>query len=220
MLLEPHACHQPLACHHVIWQPAAVWLTLLTHSQINGWAAGYESTGNATYSQAISNFLDFLLTQHSWPTGGSNANEHWGDPMRMGDQLKSVSHLPTPPFIHACVSSSVWSSACAAAGLSITLCSLHNVRAALGMPAIHHVADILHPAGQQFPNESQETCTSYNLMKLLDAQFRWTLDPTVIDKMERLQYGSLIGTQRLPPAYSDYGVYHRQGFPWCTAIAS
>lgn len=69
----------------------------------------------------------------------------------------------------------------------------------------------------QFPKQSQETCSSYNLMKLLDAKFRRTLNITFLDRMERLQYGGLFGTQRLPPSYSDFGMYHSHGAPRCGA---
>ena len=54
---------------------------------------------------------------------------------------------------------------------------------------------------RQHPLQTQETCTAYNTMKTLEACFRWSLDPRFLDLMERLQYGGIIGTQRMPPSY-------------------
>ena len=60
------------------------------HAQVNGYVACYEVTGNESCRLAVLNFVDMLIANHSWPTGGSNAAERWGEPMRMGDLLTAV----------------------------------------------------------------------------------------------------------------------------------
>ena len=66
------------------YQPSAA------HAQVMGYVACYEVTGNQSCRLAVLNFVDMLVTSHSWPTGGSNAAEHWGEPMRMGTLLAEV----------------------------------------------------------------------------------------------------------------------------------
>ena len=58
--------------------------------QVNGFVACYEATGNESCRLAVLNFVDMLVANHSWPTGGSSAAEHWGEPMRMGTLLMEV----------------------------------------------------------------------------------------------------------------------------------
>lgn len=65
--------------------------------QATGYAACFETTGNITCKDAVLNFLDILISNHSWTTGGSGASEHWGVPMRMADFLLKVN---TVPFDH------------------------------------------------------------------------------------------------------------------------
>ena len=60
------------------------------HVQVNGYVACYEVTGNESCRLSVLNFVDMLVANHSWPTGGSNAAEKWGEPMRMGDLLTEV----------------------------------------------------------------------------------------------------------------------------------
>ncbi|BDA47134.1 hypothetical protein COCOBI_09-5890 [Coccomyxa sp. Obi] len=56
-------------------------------AQVTGYVACYEATGNATCKAAAINFIDILLANHSWSTGGSNSDEHWGEPLQMGHFL-------------------------------------------------------------------------------------------------------------------------------------
>ena len=55
-------------------------------------------------------------------------------------------------------------------------------------------------------------------MKILEGCFRWSLDPCYVDLMERLQYGGIIGTQRMPPSYLGHNagctVYYPQLLLW------
>jgi hypothetical protein len=61
--------------------------------QVNGYVACYDSTGNATCRDAVLTFIDILTKNHSWTTGGSNEDEHWGLPLRLGDALVEVRKL-------------------------------------------------------------------------------------------------------------------------------
>lgn len=45
---------------------------------------------------------------------------------------------------------------------------------------------------------TQETCTSHNTIKILQAVFTWTMDMKYLDAMERLVYNGILGTQRIP----------------------
>lgn len=68
--------------------------------QATGYAACFETTGNITCKDAVLNFLDILISNHSWTTGGSGASEHWGVPMRMADFLLKVNTVPFDHVLH------------------------------------------------------------------------------------------------------------------------
>ena len=55
--------------------------------EIIGSARAFELSGNQTQYAIANNFFDFVTTTHAFVTGGSNDYEHWGAPMRVGDQL-------------------------------------------------------------------------------------------------------------------------------------
>lgn len=71
-------------------------MTFIVYFQVTGYVACYEATGNVTCKAAVINFIDILLANHTWSTGGSNSDEHWGQPLQMGHFLLDVrSHLRT-----------------------------------------------------------------------------------------------------------------------------
>ncbi|CAL8471761.1 g11303 [Coccomyxa elongata] len=116
---------------------------------VTGYVACYEATGNDTCKAAVINFIDILLANHTWSIGGSNSDEHWGQPLQMGHFLldDKVSGDDT----------------------RLTYSRL-----------------------------TQETCTSHNTVKILQAVFTWTMDTKYMDAMERLVYNGILGTQRMP----------------------
>lgn len=52
---------------------------------LNGWSL----SSNETQRAIVDNFLDILLANHSWATGGSNDHEWWSAPRTLGDFLNS-----------------------------------------------------------------------------------------------------------------------------------
>ena len=57
--------------------------------EILGDLNGFALTQNATQAAIVDNFLDILLTNHSWATGGSNDHEWWAPPRTMYKQLNA-----------------------------------------------------------------------------------------------------------------------------------
>ena len=55
--------------------------------EILGDLNGFALTQNATQAAIVGNFLDILLANHSWATGGSNEGEWWHAPRTMAQQL-------------------------------------------------------------------------------------------------------------------------------------
>lgn len=55
--------------------------------EILGDLTGYQLTSNATQLAIVDNFLDMLLVNHSWATGGSNDGEYWQVARTMLQQL-------------------------------------------------------------------------------------------------------------------------------------
>lgn len=68
----------------------SLYLMSILTVQVTGFVACYEATGNATCKTAVINFIDMLLANHTWSTGGSNSDEHWGQPLQMGHFLLDV----------------------------------------------------------------------------------------------------------------------------------
>ena len=60
-------------------------------AQVNGFAARYESTGVDSSLAATSGFWSHLTSRHSYASGGSNDNEFWGAPMKLGDTFQKAS---------------------------------------------------------------------------------------------------------------------------------
>ena len=85
------------AFNHFVWTaPLAVRQDTLqdfhanTHlPEILGDLVGHTLTGNATQAAIVGNFLDILLSNHSWATGGSNEGEWWHAPRTLFSQLTS-----------------------------------------------------------------------------------------------------------------------------------
>ena len=119
----PQFAHGLYTCMHACTNKCAIWTTLVRQTrglmknlrklqllvelnrgslylmsdlnlQVTGYVACYEATGNATCKAAVINFIDILLANHSWSTGGSNSDEHWGQPLQMGHFLLDVGSLP------------------------------------------------------------------------------------------------------------------------------
>lgn len=53
----------------------------------------------------------------------------------------------------------------------------------------------------QAPTLTQETCVSFNLVKIHQAALRWTGNVAYADAAERVIFNGLLGTQRLPYKY-------------------
>lgn len=60
-------------------------------AQVNGFAVRYESTGDESSLAAASGFWTHLTSKHSYTSGGSNDNEFWGAPMKLGDTFQKAS---------------------------------------------------------------------------------------------------------------------------------
>jgi hypothetical protein len=86
-----------------------------------------------------------------------------------------------------------------------------------------------HNAAYGLGTETQETCTSYNLLKLARHLYYWTGDVALADYLERNQLNAVLGTQRGPgeflytlplgrgvsKAASGHGWGHPQAAFWC-----
>ena len=55
--------------------------------EVIGAARRHEVTGDPTYRQITEFFFNLLTSTRTYATGGSNDNEHWGSPHRLGDTL-------------------------------------------------------------------------------------------------------------------------------------
>ena len=86
------------AFNHFIWtSPLVVHDDVLQNFHANthlpeviGDLNGYTLTNNETQRLIVDNFLDILLTNHTWgATGGSNDHEWWSPPRTLGDFLNA-----------------------------------------------------------------------------------------------------------------------------------
>jgi len=73
--------------------------------QVNGFAAGFESTGDQKRRAAASNFFDIIVGAHSYATGGNNDGEYWGPGYQLGGTIAAVCPAPfltapPPPHTH------------------------------------------------------------------------------------------------------------------------
>jgi DUF1680 family protein len=68
--------------------------------QVNGFAAGYESTGDQGRRSAAFNFFDIIVGAHSYATGGSNDGEAWGPPYQLGSTIAAVRSFLPHPLLH------------------------------------------------------------------------------------------------------------------------
>eukprot|EP00050_Salpingoeca_kvevrii_P017944 m.69452 g.69452 ORF g.69452 m.69452 type:complete len:836 (-) comp7818_c0_seq2:170-2677(-) len=110
--------------------------------EVIGSARGFELTGNATQQRITENFFRFVTTTHAWATGGSNDYEHWGPPMRLGDQLN---------------------------------------------------------------DQTEESCTQYNMLKLARHLFLWSSDSVYADYTERALLNGIMGNQnQLDPDMTSF----------------
>lgn len=55
--------------------------------EVVGVARGWEVTANKTLKAITGNFFGILSSKYSYSTGGSNVNEHWSSPNRLGDAI-------------------------------------------------------------------------------------------------------------------------------------
>lgn len=59
-------------------------------AQVNGFAAQAELVGHRESGAAVGNFFRMLTRDHSWASGGSNDNEAWGPPRKLGNVFDKV----------------------------------------------------------------------------------------------------------------------------------
>jgi uncharacterized protein len=83
------------AWQHGLVQPTLKLLTCLLLAdrhlaQVNSFATRYESTGDADSLAATSGFWTHLTSKHSYTSGGSNDNEFWGAPRKLGDTFRKA----------------------------------------------------------------------------------------------------------------------------------
>ena len=113
-----------------------------------GAARGFEVTRNATLANVTANFDCLLRGRYSYPTGGSNVNEHWQFPAQLGDAVAvsfdEATHAP-------------------------------------------HNSNGFH---------TQETCTTYNALKLARHLFAWAPSVAVADAYERRLLNGILGVQQ------------------------
>ncbi|XP_028796140.1 uncharacterized protein LOC114751645 [Neltuma alba] len=93
----------------------------------------YEIVGDPLYKEISTYFLDLVNTSHAYATGGSSQSEHWQNPDRMGEILKS---------------------------------------------------------------DTEESCSSYNMLKVARNLYRWTKDVSYADYYERTLTNGVLGIQR------------------------
>ena len=65
---------------------------------MNGFAAGFESTGDEGRLSAVANFFDIVTNAHTYATGGNNDGEYWQAPRELASSIAAVScwSLVTP----------------------------------------------------------------------------------------------------------------------------
>jgi uncharacterized protein len=100
-VLEGRHANTCVTAHCICWGISNFALTLKVLScvpplnrhlaQVNGFAARYEGTGDKNSLAATSGFWTQLTARHSYTSGGSNDNEFWGAPMRLGDTFQKAS---------------------------------------------------------------------------------------------------------------------------------
>lgn len=100
--------------------------------QIAGAARRYEVTGDERYRHIVEFFFDRVANHRSYATGGSNLNEHWGEPDRLAATIGA---------------------------------------------------------------SNQESCTTYNILKVARYLIRWTGDAKYGDFYERAFFNGILGTQ-------------------------
>lgn len=101
--------------------------------EIIGSARGYELTGNATQKAIAENFFSIITTAHSFATGGSNDDEHWGSPHELGYDTR-------------CIRS-----------------------------RIRTVSELYHHPGSELNADTEESCTTYNILKVSRHLFESTV---------------------------------------------
>ena len=71
------------------------------------------------------------------------------------------------------------------------------------MGAVRQLSRALAPVQKPDSANTQETCTTYNVLKLARSLYRWTGKSKYADFYERALLNSILGTQRLPRRPSD-----------------
>lgn len=68
------------------------------------------------------------------------------------------------------------------------------------------------PAGQEGSGrDTEETCTTYNMLKIARYLFRWSGDPRYADYYERAVMNGMLGVQRMPAEYASNMHDHSHG---------
>ncbi|XP_054797651.1 uncharacterized protein LOC129302797 [Prosopis cineraria] len=93
----------------------------------------YELVGDPLYKELTTYFLDLVNSSHAFATGGTSQSEHWQNPDRIGDLLKS---------------------------------------------------------------DTEESCSSYNMLKVARNLYRWTRDASYADYYERTLTNGVLSIQR------------------------
>ena len=166
-----------------------LWLCL-PDMQVNGFAAGYKTSGDQERRQATSNFFDIITGGHSYATGGNNDGEYWGAPYQLASTISGVS---------------IWTA----------LVSLHGgnyIRGLTSVPwmlsnAFKLVRATAMTVAECFQEGSgrntEETCTTYNMMKTARYLFQWSGNARYADYYERAVLNGMLGVQRIPVNYTS-----------------
>ena len=138
---------------------------------IVGAARGFEVTANATLADVTANFNCLLTSRYSYTSGGSNVNEHWLYPGRLGDAVAVAFNEST----HAPHNSN----------------GFHT--------QVRGPRESSHPSGSVshlLRGLPQETCTTYNALKLARHLFSWAPTVATADAYERRLLNGILGTQQ------------------------
>ena len=209
-------------------------MTAASALQVNGFAAGYSTTGDKDRQSAVSNFFDIITGSHSYATGGNNDGEYWQQPYQLGSTIAGVhnslfylirrflcfrevnSDFLSTLYLHAFQVESPQ-------GLGKASSLLNNAKPDQGLCEDMHITIIpgdLHRDTWSFNilqyltsiavqdgagRNTEETCTTYNMMKIARYLFQWTGNARYADYYERAILNGMLGVQRMPANYTSKG---------------
>jgi DUF1680 family protein len=180
-----------------------------THlAQINGFASRFEATGDESAAAAVSNFFRLVTQHHSYSTGGSNWYERWGRPESLKDAIDDVSTSENVFFgnlTYMEASASIYGSisvSCIIVFL-LLLSSLPNQNLVSEASSLRKKPTTLAVQTAAAAN-TQESCTTYNILKIARSLFRWTANPSLVDFYERALLNGVIGVQRIDHRAHDH----------------